>query len=87
MSGERGRGVPPQNRNFFLFSESLYLVERKVAGAKIVRGEGRREVTPLKSKFCFAKWLYVRETKAIQAKDVYGVVGGGLSDTQNSFLG
>ena len=43
---------------------------------------GRLGVTPQKSKFFFAEWLYVRETKAIQARDVYGVVGGGLSETQ-----
>jgi hypothetical protein len=40
------------------------------------------ESPPSKLKILFAKWLYVRQTKAIQARDVYGVVGGGLSETQ-----
>jgi hypothetical protein len=50
----------------------LYLLETKVAGAKIVWGG--REVTPSKSKFFFfSKSLYLVEKKVAGAKNVWGM--------------
>jgi hypothetical protein len=52
------------------------LLVPKMSGAGIEGGH------PQKPKCFFAEWLYVRETKVIQARDVYGVVVGGLSETR-----
>jgi hypothetical protein len=78
MGGDEGVIRAQNRKNFFSRNYHICLKQTQLE-PKLSGGRGGH---PPKSKLFFSKWLYVRETKAIQARDAYGVVGEGLSETQ-----